>query len=81
MSAGLLIFVVVLAGQLEGGRVLCTGLAGLAGGEEKLAGAVEHLGLPGRVAGFAKERPGEAEMAFGAMVASPPSQFGHAQVT
>jgi LysR substrate binding domain len=80
VGASLLVFVTEMAGQGERGGVLCTGVAGLAGGEKKLAQADECLGLPGRVAGFAKQRQGLAEMARRMLVALP-SQFGDAQVT
>lgn len=79
MSVGLLVFVTLWLGQLEGCSVLRTGLTGLAGGEEKPTETVKRLGLPGFVADLAEKCPGAAEMIIGVPVVSA-SQLGDAEV-
>jgi hypothetical protein len=66
VGASLLVFVAEVAAQGERGGVLCTGVAGLAGGQKKLTQAVERLGLPRSVAGFAKQGQGAAACAAAA---------------
>src|SRR6516165_2086800 len=46
VGAGLLVAVAGAAGQGERGGVLVAGLAGLAGGQQGLPGAVERVGFP-----------------------------------